>query len=72
MNKTEYIIVGDSERYKGCLVCLGGLNKTQTEEILNKMLTEPNDNDKKLMAGMTNFRIEEVVSDDCWWRHGTD
>lgn len=32
------------------------------------MLNNPTENDKRLMAGHSNFRIKEVPAKDCWWR----
>ena len=66
----EYIIVGDTKEYKHCLVCTCG-TKENAENTLNRMLTNPNENDIKLMKGMTNFRIDSVKDDDCWWNQGS-
>ncbi len=63
----EYIIVGDTDKYEGCLVKLAGYDFEKAKALLNKMLTNPDDNDKYLMKGQTNFRIEEVNSNECWW-----
>lgn len=71
---TEFIIVGDYEEFKDptCLIYVCGKNRTRAEEVLNRMLTNPNEQDKKLLKKATNIRIEEVKSDDCWWNHGCD
>lgn len=68
--KTEFIIIGDTDEFKDCLVYLCG-TKERAEEVLNKMLTDPSDNDKYMMKGHYNFRIKEVVSEDQWWNEGT-
>lgn len=62
---TEYIIVGDG-LYKGSLIYACG-GKENAEKVLNRMLTNPDDHDLRSMEGLNNFRIEEVVSKDCWW-----
>lgn len=66
----EYVIVGDTKEYEGCLVCICG-TKENAEECLHRMLTNPNDNDKKLIEGHTNLRIDTVKDDDCWWNQGS-
>ena len=64
---TEHIIVGDTKRYKGCLVMVCKGNRELAEKVLNRMLTNPTDNDKVLMKGHTNLRIEPVEEKDQWW-----
>lgn len=68
----EYIIIGDTEQYKDCLVCLCGTSLEHAQSILRRMLNNPNDNDKKLMKKQTNLRIKEVDEKDCWWNYGCD
>ena len=68
----EYIIVGDTEKYKDCLIRVAGKTFEQADQVLNSMLNNPNDNDKKLIKGHTNLRIKEVDSKDCWWNYGCD
>ena len=67
MNGIEYIIVGDTERYDGCLVCLAGQTRKKAEQILDRMLNNPDHHDLACMKGHTNFRIEEVESKYAWW-----
>jgi len=62
----EYIIVGDTKNYNGCLVCICG-GKENAETVLERMLNNPNENDKALIKGHTNLRIEPVEEKDCWW-----
>ena len=68
----EYIIVGDTERYNDCLVCVAGKNYEHAESTFNRMLNNPTENDKRLMLGHTNFRIEFVEEKYCWWNHYSD
>ena len=68
----EYIIVGDTERYKDCLVCLCGTSFEQAKKILERVLNNPNQNDKRLIEGHTNLRIKEVDEIYCWWNFGCD
>lgn len=63
----EHIIIGDTKEYKDCLVTVIYGDRTTAEETLNRMLNNPTDNDKVLMKGMTNFRIEEPKPEECWW-----
>ena len=64
----NYIIVGDSETYKEILVYTCGTNKEKAEKILNDMLTNPSKEDKVVMKGLSNFKIDEVEDKDCWWK----
>lgn len=68
----EYIIIGDTEQFKDCLVCLCGSSFDHAQSILRRMLNNPTDNDKKLMEKQTNLRIKEVAEKDCWWNYGCD
>lgn len=67
----DHVIVGDTEQFKGCLVCVCG-TYAHAEEVLHRMLTNPNQNDKGLMKGHHNLRIEEVPEKDCWWHGNCD
>ena len=69
MRLNDFIIKGDSKEYKDCLICVCGTSREVAEEHLDKMLSNPSENDKRLMEGMSNFRIEEVEEKDCWWRN---
>lgn len=64
---TEYIIVGDTERYKDCLVCLAGTNKELAKQKLNNIINGASYNDRRLGQGVKNLRIEEVKSEGQWW-----
>lgn len=68
----EYIIIGDTEQYKGCLIYLCGGSLEHAQEVLRRMLNNPTEDDKKSMKRHTNFRIKEVAEKDCWWHQGCD
>lgn len=63
----NYVIVGDTDRYIDCLVCVAGNTYEDAEHVLDRMLNNPTENDKRLMVGHTNFRIEFVENRNCWW-----
>lgn len=63
----EYIIIGDTIAYTGCLVCVCGTDKNHAEKVLFRMKNAPTDNDKIITKGHTNLRIKEVAAKDCWW-----
>lgn len=69
MKDSDYIIVGDTERFDDCLICVAGKTKESAEETLNRMMTNPTENDKRLMFGHRNLRIKEVPAEECWWRN---
>ena len=64
----DYVIIGDTDKYEGCLVCVTGSTLERANEVLNRMLNNPTEHDKRMMSGHTNFRIKEVPAEDCWWR----
>lgn len=68
----EYIIIGDTDRYEGCLVCLAGKTYEKAEEVLDHMLNNPTENDKRLMFGHTSFRIKFIEEKNCWWNYYCD
>ena len=68
----EYIISGDTPQYKDCLVLVCGKSYKKAQAALSRILTNPTENDKKLMKDHENLRIEEVEDKDCWWNFGTD
>lgn len=68
----DYVIVGDTKEYEGCLVCIAGNTYEKANEVLNCMLNNPTENDKQLMRDHTNFRIEFVEEEDCWWHGNLD
>lgn len=68
----EYIIIGDTEQYKDCLIYLCGSSLEHAQKILRRILENPTDNDEKVTKNLTNFRIKEVSEEDCWWHYGCD
>lgn len=68
----EYIIVGDSDKYKGCLLYCGFKEKEQAERVLNRMLNNPTRGDEQIMRGKSNIQVQEVASKDCWWNDKYD
>ena len=69
MNDSDFIIVGDTEYFKECLVFVAGKTYDEAEKCLKRMLENPTENDKRLMKGHSNFRIQEVEAAECWWRN---
>ena len=67
MNNSDFIIVGDTDNGE-CLVFVAGRTEERASEVLDRMLNNPTENDKRLMTGRSNFRIKEVPAEDCWWR----
>ena len=63
----DYVIMGDTERFTSCLVAIAGKTYQDAEKVLNRMLNNPNEVDKRLMQRHTNFRIEFVEEGKCWW-----
>lgn len=68
MKDSDYIIIGDTERFDGCLVCIAGKTKQSADETLNRMLNNPTESDKRLIERHKNLRIEEIPEEKCWWR----
>ena len=58
----EYVIVGDTKEYKGCLIYCCGNSKEATEKTLNEVLSK-----KRYTDEFTNIRIRTVPKEDCWW-----
>ena len=67
MSEFEYVIVGDTEKYKGCLVYVCGISEDRAKEVLDRMINNPTENDKTVSNGHINLRIEKVPKEDCWW-----
>jgi hypothetical protein len=53
-------------------VCIAGNTLENAKEVLNRMLNNPTENDKILMSGHTNFRIDFSEEKDCWWHRNCD
>lgn len=54
---SEYVIVGDTKNYDGCLVMVCRGDRNFAEKVLQRMLNNPTQNDKRCMEGHTNLRI---------------
>ena len=63
----EYIIIGDTDKYKDCLVAICGWNKEHAMKVLNRMINEPTKNDILLTKGHYNLRIKEKEAGKNWW-----
>lgn len=64
----EYIIIGYyPELDSWCLVCLAGTEEEHALEVLKRMITEPDENDKKLIRNATVLSIDTVSKKDAWW-----
>lgn len=72
MSNTEYNIVGDTKDYKGCLIATCGKSKERANEVLRHLLANPSENEKMMMKGYTNLRIEKIDGGKCWWNEGCD
>lgn len=68
---SDYIIIGDTANYKDCLIYVCGSSENASR-ILDRMLNNPTDNDKRIMTDHCDLRIKEVPEEDCWWRHLRD
>ena len=68
----DYIIKGDTEQFKDCLVYVAGKTYKDAKEVLNRMLNNPTKNDKNLIKGHTNLRVEFVEEKYCWWNENCD
>lgn len=62
---TEYIIVGDTKKYKDCLVYTCGRSRENAERVLAEILANPKAD--ATLSRHTNFRIKEVEEKDQWW-----
>ena len=72
MDNGDWIIQGDTEEYKNCLIYVCGQNELGARNCLNRMLNTPTDKDKQVMETHNNLRIKLVKPEDCWWRYGLD
>ena len=64
---TEYIIVGDTAQYKDCLVYTCGTDKSWADKVLERMLTNPTEQDKRELKKHSNLRVEPVSEKEQWW-----
>ena len=68
MRNGDYIIIGDGKEYKDCLVYVCG-SLEWANEVLNRMLTNPTEDDKRMLSIYSNLRVAFEEEKDCWW-HG--
>ena len=68
----EYLIVGDTKNHKDCLIYRCGNNQEYAERVLDRLLNNPNDDDKFASKGHFNIRLKEVDSTECWWNNTRD
>ena len=68
----DYIIIGDTPKYKDVLICVCCSNRENATKVLERMTTNPTEDDKKLIKDATNLRIKHEKAEDCWWRYGCD
>lgn len=72
MTGKEFIIIGDTKDYKGCLVCLAGRTQERAEEVLAEVLAKKAEGKDESLNRHENLRIKEIDSKDGWWNYGTD
>lgn len=68
----QYVIVGDTDNYKGCLIYVCGRDKQTAEGALYKMLNNPDKQDCRFLKTHSNIRIKTVEEENCWWNNCTD
>lgn len=68
----EYIIKGDTENFNDCLVFTCGTSLERAKEILDRILNNPTENDKRIIRGHKNLRIAEIEDEKCWWNGNCD
>lgn len=66
----EWVIVGDTDKYKDCLILCGCTTWEMACKVLNKVLTSPQYEQER--NEYKNIHIAEVAAKDCWWRDGVD
>ena len=64
---TEYIIIGDTENFKDCLIYTGCRSKEDAERVIDRILHNPTKNDLYVAKGHTNLRYKKVDPKECWW-----
>lgn len=67
----EYIIVGDTDKYKECLIYVC-FSKENAEKVLDRVLNNPTEDDLRMTKGHTNLKVIGIPDRDCWWNYGTD
>lgn len=64
----DWVVTGISDHGRCLVFVIGRCSKEDAEAELNKMLTDPTDQHKRLMKGHTDFEIKYVEPKECWWR----
>jgi hypothetical protein len=72
VNTKEYLIVGDTKNHKDCLIYRCENSREDAEKVLDRVLNNPNNDDKFASKGHFNIRLEEVDSSECWWNDVRD
>lgn len=62
----NYIIVGDTEKHGECLIYVCA-NSVVAEQVLDRMLNNPDEEDKIAMRTHKNIRIKKTDESRCWW-----
>lgn len=69
----EWIIIGDTDKHKDCLVCRCGTDEKYAASVLNRITNYPTEDDLLMINEHTNLRIKFSENKDCWWKvYGTD
>lgn len=70
---SQYVIVGDTEQYKECLVCvLYASNKEIADKRFVEILSSKIEREKYSIPKYSNLKVVEVKDKDCWWFDGCD
>ena len=69
MNK-EYKIVGDTEEYGTCMIYVCKGSREHAENVLNRILNNPNWSDLQALKTHKNIRIKENENEEGWWNKG--
>ena len=65
-----WIIIGDTKDNKDCLIYVCG-SKENAEKVIERMLNNPDENDKRTMKNHFNLRIKETKPKEEWWNDTT-
>lgn len=68
----QYIIEGDTDDFNNCMVMTCGDTYEKAQEVLNRLLVNPNENDKRIIKMHKNLRIESVEDEKAWWLGNCD
>lgn len=67
----NYIIVGDTKEYTGCLIYVCG-TQSNAENVLSQIKAQSTEEYRRTFKKYRNLRIEYVKPEDCWWKHTLD